>query len=154
MERRTFIKKSLAATSALSIPWTLASGHIPAAGRTLPNDQVNLGFIGLGNKAFIGVLGSLLQSFIAERNCRVVALCDVYRPHLDRALAHVHEYYGNKDCTGTTDFRELLLRSDIDAVIVATPDHWHAPITVMACENGKDVYCEKAVINTQVPGYF
>ena len=119
----------------------------------MPGDRLNLGFIGLGNKAFTGVLGSLLQSFIAERDCRVAALCDIYQPHLDRALTYVNAYYGNNDCDAYTDFREIMVRSDIDAVVIATPDHWHAPMTVMACENGKDVYCEKAVINTLEEGH-
>ncbi len=148
MERRKFLRNSLAATTALGLPWILPSGVLAGPGRIMSNDRINLAFIGLGNKAFIGVLGSLLQSFIAERSCRVVALCDVYQPNLDRALEYVNAYYGNEDCAAYSDFREIMIRDDVDAVVIATPDHWHAPMTTMAFENGKDVYCEKAVINT------
>lgn len=137
---------------AFSLPWILPPNVIAGPGKTLPNDRINLGFIGLGNKAFTGVLGSLLHSFIAEQNCRVVALCDVYKPNLDRALEYVNDYYGNKDCFTTADFREIITRPDVDAVVIATPDHWHTPIAVMACENGKDVYVEKAVISTLEEG--
>ena len=93
-------------------------------------------------------MGSLLRSFIGYDACRIVAVCDVYRPLVEEAKAFVDTTYGDSGCSGTADFREILLREDIDAVVIATPDHWHATMTVMACEAGKDVYCEKAFINT------
>ncbi len=148
MERRKFIQHALAGSAALSLPWIVPSTALGRTGRVMPSDRINLGFIGLGNKAFIGVLGALVQSFIAEQGCRIVAICDVYQPYLDRALDYVNGFYGNQDCAVYTDFREIMFREDIDAVVIATPDHWHAVMTIMACENGKDVYCEKAVINT------
>jgi predicted dehydrogenase len=102
-----------------------------------------LGFIGLGWKGFEGCWGSLLQSFIRIPGVRVRALCDVDRRYRERAKAYVDEFYGHRDSTVAHDFRDVLVRPDVDAVVVATPDHWHAVMTTAACRQGKDVYCEK-----------
>jgi predicted dehydrogenase len=76
----------------------------------------------------------------------VVALCDVFKPNLDKAQSYVaSKGGGNPD--GVTDYRRILERKDVDVVFVATPDHWHSPITVAACEAGKDVYVEKPIAN-------
>jgi predicted dehydrogenase len=79
---------------------------------------------------------------------RVVAVCDVDRQRRDRALERVSDAYGSSDCATYVDFRELLARDDIDAVIIATPDHWHSIPAIAACEAGKDVYCEKPMTLT------
>jgi len=95
----------------------------------------------------VGGQGSgLLGGFHSNPRCRVAAVCDVYEPHLSRANKRV----GHADAY--KDFRRVLDRKDIDAVVVATPDHWHAPITVMACQAGKDVYCEKPLSRTVTEG--
>lgn len=99
--------------------------------------------IGLGWKGFAGCWGSLLQAFIADPACRVRAVCDVDRRYRQRAKEFVDHTYGDGGCRPYRDFRDLLDRSDIDAVAVATPDHWHAVQTIWACRHGKDVYCEK-----------
>jgi predicted dehydrogenase len=121
--RRTFAKT--AAVAALS-----AASYARAVGA---NDRIRVGFIGVGNRG-----DQLLDSFLPHKDCEVVALCDVYEPYLPAA---------NKKAGGSAkllkDYRELLGQKDVDAVVIATPDHWHALQFVDACRAGKDVYVEK-----------
>jgi predicted dehydrogenase len=97
------------------------------------NDRVRLGFVGVGNRG-----DQLLDAFLGHKDCAAVALCDVYEPYLPAA---------NKKAGGSAaplaDHRELVGRKDVDAVVIATPDHWHAVQFVDACRAGKDVYVEK-----------
>jgi hypothetical protein len=97
------------------------------------NDRVRLGFIGLGNRG-----DQVLDAFLAHKDAEVVAVCDIYQPYLDFAA---------KKAGGQPqqfrDYRKLLDRKDLDAVVIATPDHWHACMTIHACQAGKDVYVEK-----------
>jgi len=124
-----------------------------------PNDKIRMGFIGVGNRGW-----KLLRSFMSHDNVEVVALCDVYEPYLLRDRSKVDKrllkelggiippmgenemFKGKVD--RYKDFRMLLERKDIDAVCIATPDHWHAIQTIMACEAGKDVYVEKPLSMT------
>ena len=114
--------------------WTrgLAAEKVPASG------QVTLGLIGVGGRGM-----GLLESILQEPRCRLVALCDVDKRH----LAHAVQRAG-ASCDTYTDFRRILDRHDIDAVVLGTPDHWHAPMTILACQAGKDVYCEKPLTRT------
>ncbi len=130
--RRHFLAASALAAGA----GATARADEPAPKRTGPvgaNDRVVLGFIGVG-----GMGTGLLNIFKAFPDVEVAALCDVHEPHLLRARSLVD----GKPSTHK-DFREVLDRKDIDAVVVATPDHWHAIPTILACQAGKDVYCEK-----------
>lgn len=120
--RREFVQVTAAATAATVLR---AKGVLGA------NERVNLGVIGCGGRG-----SAVWQRFLKQPDVNPVAVCDVYEPFLKRAA-------GESSLAAVTDFRRLLDRKDIDAVIVATPDHWHAIQTVMACEAGKDVYCEK-----------
>ncbi|MCB1212651.1 MAG: Gfo/Idh/MocA family oxidoreductase, partial [Verrucomicrobiales bacterium] len=103
-----------------------------------------LGFIGVG-KMNSGHLGN----FLGRNEVQVVAVCDVDTNRRDNAKKRVEERYGKdkdagyKGCEAYNDFRDLLARKDIDAVVIATPDHWHAYIAIAAVNAGKDVYCEK-----------
>ena len=97
------------------------------------NEKVRLGFIGLGNRG-----DQVLDAFLVQPDCQVVAVCDLWQPYLDFAASKI----------GTSpkqynDYRQLLDRKDVDAVVIATPDHWHALQTIHACQAGKDVYVEK-----------
>jgi predicted dehydrogenase len=107
-----------------------------------PNDSIVLGFIGVG-----GMGTGLLNIFKSFPDVRIAAVCDVYEPHLLRA----REAAGDA-AAAYRDFRNLLDRSDIDAVVVATPDHWHAIPTILACQAGKDVYCEKPLTHRLAEG--
>ena len=103
-----------------------------------------MGFIGMGKQS-----DHLLRAFLGQPGVQVVAVCDVDKTRMEHAAKKVAEHYaaqkteGWKGCMQTGDFREVLARKDIDAVCIATPDHWHAIITVAALKAGKDVYCEK-----------
>ena len=106
------------------------------------NERVRAGFIGVGNRG-----GQLLDPALQNKDVEVVALCDVYKPYLDKWAERVGE--GVLTCR---DFRKLLERKDVDAVFIATPDHWHAIQAIMACDSGKDVYVEKPMTYTVVEG--
>ncbi|MCU0875151.1 MAG: Gfo/Idh/MocA family oxidoreductase [Pirellulaceae bacterium] len=142
--RRQFLCRSAttAAGVVLGIP-SFLPGTAFGWGRAAPSERVTLGFIGLGWKGFEGCWGSLLQTFIADLSCQVLAVCDVDRRYLERAKSFVDQTYGNQDCATCHDFRDLLARPELDAVVIATPDHWHAVQTIWACRAGKDVFCEK-----------
>ena len=128
VSRREFLAASALAAGAIT------RGAEPEAKKRVgPNDQIVLGFIGLG-----GMGSGLLEIFRKFPDVRVGAVCDVYEPHRLRARQAAG---GNP--SDYKDFREVLDRKDVDAVVVATPDHWHAIPTILACQAGKDVYCEK-----------
>ena len=143
LSRRQFLCGAAAAWATVSILPGRLQG---AAGQMPPGKQVTLGFIGVGDRGGIGPTGGwsgLLPAFMLNAKCRVLAVCDVHRLRAEQCKAYVDKQYGNRDCAMYRDFRELLSRDDIDAVVIATPTHWHAVMTIMACQHGKDVYCEK-----------
>ena len=121
--RRTFT----AAASALALTAASARRVLGA------NERVRLGFIGVGNRG-----SQLLDAFDKLADIQVAAVCDIYKPYLDRT----DKRYEGKAAT-YSDFRKLIDAKDLDAIVVATPDHWHALQTIAACQAGKDVYCEK-----------
>jgi predicted dehydrogenase len=100
-------------------------------------ERIRLGFIGVGNRG-----GQLLTAFLSHGDIEVVAVCDVYQPYVERAKQRV------PGATGYEDFRKVVERKDIDAVVIATPDHWHAIQAIDACHAGKDVYVEKPLAIT------
>ncbi|MFM7322980.1 MAG: Gfo/Idh/MocA family protein, partial [Armatimonadota bacterium] len=124
-------------------------GTVMATGRAIgANDRIVLGFIGLGGQGTFGHL----RGFVADglsRNTKVVALCDAYTPYLDRAKGIVTqgaEKGGDANPFQTKDYRKILERKDIDAVMIATPEHWHGQVAVHAMDAGKHVYCEKPMV--------
>jgi predicted dehydrogenase len=124
--RRTFHK---AGACAAAVALTAAqSARVWGA-----NDRARLGFIGVANRGM-----QLIAAFLEHTDLEIAALCDVSATTLDRARERVD---GKAECYG--DFRKLLDRRDLDAVVIATPDHWHAIQTIAACRSGKDVYVEK-----------
>ena len=106
------------------------------------NDRIRIGAIGLGGRS-----GALIDALRRVGGYEIVALCDVYEPRRLRAKASA-----TPDATEHVDYREVLDRKDIDAVTIATPDHWHVAITIDAVRAGKDVYCEKPVTHTLAEG--
>jgi predicted dehydrogenase len=131
LDRRDFLK-----ASAAGLPLLLPSFAVAADDKPAPSERLNLGFIGLGT-----MNRGHLNHFLGQDDVQVLAVCDVDTTRREAAKQTVETKY--KGCTGYKDFRELLARKDIDAVVIATPDHWHAIPVIEACKAKKDVYCEK-----------
>src|SRR5579862_1804874 len=129
--RRHFLKTTAAASLAAS---GLASAQ--EGGKVAPSDRVGFATIGLG-----GMGTGDTESALAQPGVQLIAVADIYQGRLDRA----REVHGNSLFT-TRDYREVLARKDIDAVVIATPDHWHSQIAIDAMNAGKDVYCEKPMV--------
>ena len=129
--RRKFLKSSTLATAPFILP-----SHIWAA-KTKPNDKLVMGFIGMGKQN-----GGLLRNFMGQ-GIQAVAVCDVDTNRRKNAQNIVNNHNKNSDCRAVIDFREITEDKGIDAVCIATPDHWHSVITISALNNKKDVYCEK-----------
>jgi predicted dehydrogenase len=139
ISRRHFIGSAAACAA---VPFLLPSRVWSAP--TPPNDRIALGLIGMGKQ-----MHGHRHAFLRRRETEVVAVCDVDTTRREYAQNKVEEYYSTgesgtqRKCTAHNDFRELLAREDIDAVVISTPDHWHALIAIAAVQAGKDVYCEK-----------
>jgi predicted dehydrogenase len=112
-------------------------------GANAPSNTVTVGCIGVGWQGGIN-----LDSLLALDDCRVIAVCDVDEEHLKSAIDKINARYGNQDCKGYKDFRELIARKDIDAVSISTPDHMHAIPAIAAANAGKDIFCEKPLSHT------
>ena len=154
LSRRAFLARSTAAAATV----VAAPYVVPATvfGRTAPSNRVNLAMIGAGNQTTVD-----LPAFLALDDVQVVAICDVNRASFgykspDQFLGRepvrdrVNAYYAKKSpsgqyrgCDACVDFRDVLARRDVDAVEIVVPDHWHAVMTVLACQAGKDIYCQK-----------
>ena len=135
--RRTFLKT----TAATIIGPNIISSR---AWAKKPSNTIQLGFIGLGRQC-LGHLGF----FLGQKDCRVVSLAEVAKVRLDHALGRVRGKYGAEHgCKAAVDFRETIADSRVDAVVIGTPDHWHAIPSIMAAEAKKDVYCEKPLTVT------
>ncbi|NOX88294.1 MAG: Gfo/Idh/MocA family oxidoreductase [Calditrichaeota bacterium] len=138
-KRRDFIKRTLITVSgSLAFPYIVKASALGLNGHVPPSERITIGCIGVG-----GMGTSNLQAFLSKKEARVVAVCDVDKEHRLAAKRLTDEIYGNSDCALYNDFRELLARDDIDAIMTATPDHWHALIAVAAARAGKDIYAEK-----------
>jgi predicted dehydrogenase len=146
LSRRKFLQNALGTSVALAgLPYLIPNSAL-AADNCSPNNKINIGMIGLGWMGGQYLLGS----FLGLPQAQIVALCDVDQIRLNRAKQTVENQYANqkglekyRGCKTYGDFRELLENKDIDAVIIATPEHWHGICAVRAAEAGKDIYCEK-----------
>lgn len=143
IRRRSFLAAAASAATTLAatpllLPARVWGADVPAA------DRITLGFIGVGTQG-----RGLLNGFLGAKEAQVVAVCDVDTRRRDHARRLVDERYaklketGYRGCVAYNDFRDLLARPDIDAVVIATPDHWHAFVAIAAANAGKDIYCEK-----------
>ena len=107
-------------------------------GKAAPSERITLGVIGVGPRATYD-----LKAMLKHPDCQCVAVCDVQAGRREEGKRLVDAQYGNQDCKICRDFRELLARRDIDAVLIGTGDRWHAPASILAAKAGKDVYSEK-----------
>jgi len=135
LRRRTFLKRTAALAAA---PYMITSTALGAPGRPPASGRVTLGHIGVGGQG-----SGLLRGFLGLDEGRSVAVCDPILKRRQAAADRVNKHYNSADCQAYQDFRELLARKDIDAVVIATPDHWHVPIGLEAVGGGKDIYVEK-----------
>src|SRR5215472_5121482 len=149
LTRRQFIQNATAAGIAGPLILT-STASLPAA----PNDRINLGFIGVGTQG-----GGHVGGFLGRGDVQIVAICDVVKNLREFHAKRVEEHYaknkkdGNyKGCKPYTDFRELLQHKGLDAVLIATPDHWHAIPCIEAAKARKDIYCEKPLTHSIVQG--
>jgi len=133
--RRQFIKTAVAAAA---VPLIVSSSVLGRDGAVAPSNKITLGVIGIGPRCTYD-----LQAMLGLADVQCIAIADVQASRRDAGKALVDKHYGNSDCKLHRDFRELLDRKDIDAVIVATGDRWHATASMMAAKAGKDVYSEK-----------
>jgi len=141
-------RRSFLATGALTVasPFILPSNILGREGVIPPSERIVLGLIGYGLRG-----SELTGDFGGDRNnFQLVAMCDCHKTHLDRGVARVNRDYGNSDCKAYDMYEEILERPDIDAVVIATPDHWHTKISIEACKAGKDVFCDKPLTHTPV----
>lgn len=137
--RRTFLKQTAGLAAFYIVP-----RHVLGRGFLAPSDQISVGFIGLGKQA-AGLRGQFLKN-----EARVMAACDVdknkvtaFADAVNKHFAEKGEKESYKGCQQYDDYRKLLSNKDIDAVVIATPDHWHSAIAIAAAKAGKDIYCEK-----------
>jgi predicted dehydrogenase len=146
--RRAFLQTTAAgAVSAAAFPYVVPSSVLGGGGNVPPSERVTLGLIGTGN-----INGQHREAFLAEKDARLVAVCDPVTDRRRTARDRINQVYGGSVCVDYRDFRELLARPDIDAVCIGTPDHWHAVLAIAAMRAGKDVYVEKPLTRTVVEG--
>jgi len=136
INRRQFLKSSGHGAAALVAVPAFAPAILPAQA---PGKTIGVGCIGIGTRG-----GDLLDAVVHAPNVKVTAICDVYGPHRQKGL----ERCGNPDAKVYVDYRELLADKNVDAVVIATPDHWHCQMVVDAAKAGKDIYCEKGFART------
>ena len=150
LTRRTFLQSTAAA-----MPAVIGANSFASVGRVAPSDRVNVAMIGCGKMANSYHIPQLLQ----QPDVQLVAVCEVDTTRREWAAERVNQKYSDtkqdfKGCSTYVDFRDVIAREDIDAVCIATPDHWHAIPLIEACKAGKDVYCEKPVTHLFAEGHF
>lgn len=162
--RRIFIKQAgIAASALIAVPTIIPAGCVGKGGQTPPSDRINLAFIGAGNQA-----GNDVRDFLTDDRVQVTTICDVNKKSdgywsgrvagREYLMEVVDNYYTKKygrnykSAKGCEDFRDVLSRDDIDAVEIATPDHWHAIPVLMAAAAKKDIYCQKPLSLTIAEG--
>ena len=138
MTRRQFLKGTATSAAAAAFPLVIPSSALGDRDRPAPSERIAMGFVGLGGQG-TGDMGG----FLGFKQVQGVAVCDVDKNSRERARGIVDKRNADQGCKAYPDFRELVSRPDIDVVFCATPDHWHAIVTIEAMRNGKDIYCEK-----------
>jgi predicted dehydrogenase len=141
--RRQFLRRAAAASTVFALPTIIPASALGLDGKPAPSGRITFGCIGTGGKG-----RNNLGRFLAFPDVQVLAVCDADAANAASARGDVHKKYGNTDCQSTDDFRELCARKDLDAVSIATPDHWHALTSIVALDSGKHVYCEKPLANS------
>jgi predicted dehydrogenase len=142
VSRRHVLRYGAGWAAAMAVPWRAA-----AQPKTPPSNRITMGAIGLGGQGTHN-----LKSFLTFNDVQVLAVCEVDSNRRRAAKNLVDAAYGNQSCAAYNDFRDILARDDIDTVLIATPDHWHAILAIEAAKAGKDIYCEKPISLTVAEG--
>ena len=158
ISRRSLLRGTAAAAGAVAVPYLIPASVLGLEDTVAPSNRITVGMIGVGRQ----VLAYNLPFFMNQPDCEIVALCDSDRWRLAVTEERTASYYGeNKNrcpkipkCPRYVDFREVLGRKDVDAVMISTPDHWHVPMSVMAVKAGKDICCEKPLTRSIAEGRF
>ena len=155
LTRRRFLTRTATAlSSVLAAPAIIPASALGRNGLLAPSERITMGFIGVGTQGGGHLLGGawtyVAGGYAGRKDVQVLAVCDVWRERRERATRRVNDHYAEvyglgsyKSCEPHRDFRDVLARPDIDAVLIATPAHWHATMAAMAAAAGKDIYCEK-----------
>jgi predicted dehydrogenase len=139
MNRRRLLKQAAGVVmGGIAFPYIIPARVLGADGGVAPSNRITMASIGVGWQG-----PANMEQFLQLDDCRVVTICDIDKNHLREAVNTVNDRYGNRDCAAYADYREVLARKDIDAVVISVPDHWHGIIAVAAAEAGKDIYGEK-----------
>lgn len=138
VSRRRFLQSSVTAGAAVLAPQIIPSSALGRDGAVAPSERIVLGGIGIGNRGTYD-----LGCFLEQKDVQFVAVCDVKQVRREAVKKLADEHYGNQQCAMYRDFRELLDRAEIDAVLIATGPNWHATAAMNAARAGKDMYCEK-----------
>jgi predicted dehydrogenase len=157
--RRRFLRQASLAAAALATPSIVPAAVLGRNGAVAPSERIAMGFIGLGGQGAGHLLGGAWTyvpgGYIARNDVQVLAVCDVRKERREPAQRRCNQIYaerlgqaGYNSVQGYNDFREVLARPDIDAVLLALPYHWAALMAAMAARAGKDVYCEKPIAIT------
>jgi predicted dehydrogenase len=148
VSRRKFLKGFATAASAIALPCYIPSAALGRGGTVAPSERIILGGIGLGGRG-----SGDLSAMLAEPDVQFVAICEVHKNQREAIKRMVDSKYGTRDCAMYGDIRQFLAeRTDLDAVLIATGDRWHAPASIMAMRAGKDVFCEKPSCFTMAQG--
>jgi hypothetical protein len=148
LTRRRFLTRGAMAASAVALPYYIPASALGRSGAVAPSERIVMGGIGIGGRGSYD-LGAMLN----EREVQWVSVCDVLKSKRQAAKDTVDRKYGTKDCAAYADLRQLLAeRTDLDAVLIATGDRWHALASTLAMRAGKDVYCEKPACLTMAQG--
>jgi len=138
LSRRRLLKTAVQAGSLILAPQIIPASALGQGGAVPPSDRVTLAGLGLGGRGT-----RVLQSFLAQPDVQFLAICDVRNERREAIKSMADQKYGNRDCAVYSDQYELWARKDIDAVLIATGDRWHALLSILTARSGKDVYCEK-----------
>lgn len=142
IRRRDFLRGAVKAAGAVGFAYVVPSSVLGLDGAVSPSNKITIGCIGTGSHG----IEMNVNSFLQQPDARIVAVCDVDDEHLKEGQKAVNEGYGNRDAATYKDWREVIARKDIDAVMISTPDHWHVPMSIAAAKAGKDVQCEKPTL--------
>jgi len=143
--RRFLIKAAGVSAAAVGFPYLVRPSALGKAGSVAASNRITIGFIGVGGHG----RAVNLTNFLGNADAQAVAVCDVDAKNCNIARDMVNKKYGNIDCATYNDFRKIIERDDIDAVMISTPDHWHVPISIAAAKAGKDVECEKPTLTVE-----